>query len=300
MNIKFHSELTTQLNKTHKILDPIVLQNISVTAPYFALSDIVEMDEYIVATVPRQLNDLEEKLPITIPEVGRHMAIMGCLALSKVNPLKEKHYYLATEAVITRNSIKESNNPTLKGRVKVQSIDKKNGSVVGELYDADQQLVCEVEFKYILMHYRLFERLFAPFKMETVGFEGTNPYTENPVFETMELGMQNCYATLSEIQPENCLGHFDHYPAMPVARLGAAMGKVGAAHFQYANPAGFTDRYGVIRTEIKANRLVFVGEKVHFKSEILDPNPGKGMIIQVNTFNEKQEVVASSVTHFYY
>ncbi len=139
MNIKIQNELLTQFNQTCKEIDPVTLQNISVTPPYYALNEVVEMDEYIVATVPRQLNDFEEKLPITIPEVGRHMAIMGCLALSKANQLKEKHYYLATEAVITRNSIRETNNPFLKGRVKVQAIDKKNGWVVGELFDADHQ-----------------------------------------------------------------------------------------------------------------------------------------------------------------
>jgi len=286
-------------NKIFNAIDVELLNNISVTTPYFALTDIKELDEYIYASIEVELNDPEEKMPISTPEVGRHLAILGSLALSKANPLKEKHYYLATEAIIVRMSEHESKKSTLKGRATVKGLDRKNGVVSTELYDAEHYLIFKAEIKYTILHYRLFERMFASNRVELSCNPEINPYTENTAFTELELGMKNCFASIGEVLPEHCVGHFINYPALPVARIGAAMGKLAAAHFKYANP-GIKGCYTVESTEIKATRLVFIGEKVHFVSEIADPNPGKGMILKVITYNDKQEEVASSVSHFYY
>jgi hypothetical protein len=299
MTIEVYKTKKLEISRLVENIDSDVLSNISVTSPYFALKNIRVVDEFIYANFNVELFEPDEIMPITAAEVGRHMAILGSLALSKSNPKKERHYYLATDAVIVRKSDVESQGPFLTGCVRTESINRKNGTVSGSLFDEESNLIFEVEIQYTILHSHLFERMFSPFKVESCEKVVGNPYVENVRFVSMELGMQSCKASIGTVLPEHCPGHFSNYPALPVARIGTAMGKIAAAHFMYLNP-GIHKRYNICRADLHANQLVFTGEEVKFRTEIADPNPEKGMIFRVIAYTDKTDYLAESLLHFHY
>jgi hypothetical protein len=299
MTIDFYNPKTLKADTHEKAFNSQILKNISVTAPYFALRNLRQTGEFIYADFKVELSDPDELMPISAAEVGRHMAIMGSVVMSDSNPLKERHYYLATDAIIIRRSDRELNNPNVTGRIKMESFNRKSGTASGSLFDSEMNALFDVEIKYMVLHHNIFERMFAQYKSET--FEGleVNPYKENIEFMNIELGIQNCFGSIGTITARHCSGHFKNYPALPVARMGSAMGKIGGVHFKFLNP-GINKRYTIARAELHASQLVFVGEEVKFRTEIFDPNPGKGMIIKVIAYTNKIASVAESLLHYYY
>jgi hypothetical protein len=276
------------------------LQNIAVTQPYFALKNLRWIDDYIYADFSAELLEPDEIMPITAAEVGRHMAIMGSVAMAAANSKKEQHYYLATDATIIRRSNKESFDRNVIGRIKTESIDKRNGLTTGSLFDVEMNKLFDVEVKYKVLHHSLFEKMFAQYKMETNENLDYNPYQESVAFNSLSLGIKNCTGSIGKILPEHCAGHFANYPAFPVARMGTAMGKIAGEHFKFLHP-GKTEKYTIGRADLHAEQLLFAGKEVHFRTEIEESTTQvKGMVIKVTAFTNELPSVAESLLHFYF
>lgn len=288
---------SSQLETKFELKD---LQNISVTEPYFALKNLWWLDSYIYADFTAELYEPDEIMPITAAEVGRHMAIMGSVAMSAANPKKEQHYYLATDAIIIRRSNKESTDRNVIGRIRTESIDKRNGLTTGSLFDAEMNKLFDVEVKYKVIHHALFEKMFASHKTVTSKDLTYNPFEESVSFANLNLGIKSCTGSIGVVKIEDCAGHFTNYPAFPVARMGTAMGKIAGEHFKFLHPER-TDKYIIGRADLHAEHLLFAGNEVNFRTEIVDSTTQlKGMVIKVTAFTADCSSVAESLLHFYF
>ncbi|MFA9391248.1 MAG: hypothetical protein ACERKD_15675 [Prolixibacteraceae bacterium] len=299
MTIQLFHTKPIRISELENTFDAAILANISVTKPYFALKDLRSIDEYFCADFTTELMNIDEVGKISSAEVGRHMAILGSLVLSKENPKKEKHHYLATDAVITRCTTKTSNNNTFRCRAKLVSMNRKKGVISGEVFEQDGTLLYTIEVIYMVLGQAIFERMFADHRVETQFDPSFNPYTHDSPFIDLKLSMETCSASIGVVKKEDCPGHFNNFPALPVARMGTSMGKIGGLHFMHLNPNA-KNKYFISNAELHARQLVFTGEEVKFRTEIVNLNAEKGMIIKVIAYNNQCDFIAESICNYHY
>ncbi|MGF7137884.1 hypothetical protein [Roseimarinus sediminis] len=294
--------LSTQTAKSvnyHPDFDPNVLANISVSAPYFALKNLGNHGKDIYCEFSPELCNIAEHGPVSGAEIGRHMAILGSVVLSKENPRKEKHYYLATDAIISRRNFREIKAEKLIARARMLEINRKNGSIGGLVTLVDGTILYEVEVSYTIMSQTLFERMFMSQRMITESLQLSNPYTNDTVFESLELGSESCFANLGTVKPDDCPGHFENYPALPVARMGTSMGKLGGLHFMHLNPSE-RRKFFIGHAELHARQLIFAGETVRFRTEVLEPKPVNGLTIRTIAYTDQTDFIAETICNYHY
>lgn len=279
--------------------DLSILERISVTAPYFALKNLQVDFNDVYCSFTTELINIAELGPISGAEVGRHMAILGSVVLARQNPRNARHYYLATDALIKRCIFKPSSNNQLFARARMVELNRKKGLVTGEILDQEGNVLYEVEVTYMVLVESIFERMFANHRIETITDTTVNPYTEDSNFYDLKLDVQACYATIGQVVPENCPGHFNNFPALPVARMGTSMGKLGGMHFMHLNPSE-KKKYYIAHAELHAKQLVFVGENVKFRTEIVDPKAEKGMVIRTVAYTDECDFIAETICNFHY
>lgn len=299
MTINFLNTKTTQIKGSESLFDVTILNHISVQKPYFALRNLKSVEEFVYADFTTELITNYEVGPIGAAEVGRHMAILGSVVLSKENPKKERHHYLATDAIIKRCSLRVSTNYNLRSRARMVSLNRKKGVVIGEIFDADGSTLFTIEVTYMILGKSIFERMFEEHRNETTFDEGFNPYKDDTEFFDLKVDIESCSATIGVVKPEHCPGHFRNYPALPVARMGTAMGKIGGIHFTHLNPSE-KKQYCISGAELHAKQLVFTGEEVKFRTEIANPNHENGMIIRVVAYTDSCDLVAESLLYYHY
>lgn len=276
-----------------------ILDRISVTAPYFALKNFNVEKGDINCAFTTELTNIAEYGPISGAEVGRHMAILGSVVLARHNPRTERHYYLATDALIKRCTFKPSADFSLQARARIIELNRKKGLVSGEIIDTDGNILYEVEVTYMVLVESIFERMFANHRNETPIDKTINPYTDDSLFFDVSLGIKACYATIGKVSVENCPGHFNNFPALPVARMGTSMGKLGGMHFMHLNP-NKKKNYFIGNAELHAKQLVFVGEDVKFRTEIIDPKAEKGMVIRTIAYTDQCDFIAETICNYHY
>lgn len=268
-----------------------IIGNISVKPPYFSFENIsIDDGGFLNARFSPELAHPYEKSPICMSEVGRHMAILGSLALSSSNPLKEQHYYLANHALVTRNISDETETQPLYGKVTDVSVSKRKGAIHSELCNEGNDILYTVDVDYTVIHHTSFERLFADKYFHDNAHYEVNPYTLNIEFEDIEYYENSCKTTLGKVLPFYCLGHFENYPALPVARLANALLNLAGAHMNHIKKS--TNKYIVMKADISANTLAFVGEEVDLISELEAEQPEEGMCFKTSALNNNRYKIA--------
>jgi hypothetical protein len=251
---------------------------IAVTEPYYALSNLHQHDDVLAATLPLQQTNHLEPFGMGIPEIGRHMAILGSLALANANPVKEKHYYLATHAIVERMHNKPGSGGNYFGKVKVVQFNKRTGQITGELFNNFGELYCTIEVTYSVLHELVFNRMFAKEGQTTNDNIQINPYANPSTLYNLKLGIENSFASLGTIQKEHCVGHFKNFPALPIARLGGALTSLSGLHYNFIRNS--TDRYCIRKAEIHAKTFVFAGRNIELFSQIVESNTADNMCIE--------------------
>jgi 3-hydroxymyristoyl/3-hydroxydecanoyl-(acyl carrier protein) dehydratase len=105
-----------------------------------------------------------------------------------------------------------------------------------------------------------------------------NPYTLQTRFYTEHLDINECRASIPMVRKVDCLGHFNHFPALPVARIAEAM--IDLSGIQYNLIRGQTNNYCVRKTTLNAKSLIFAGEKVELKTYHIKDNKEDGIQIK--------------------
>ncbi len=201
-------------------LEKKVISKIEVRSPYYALTNLEEIENGLKANIPIEQPLLNEVAPITSGETARHLAILGSCTIA-LQRNTAKCYYLATKATYQRH-IDTITTKDLVGIAKVIDIEKRKAIAHTELRTRKNQLITSLVVEYSILSKEVFERQFKKYKLDlrktNNGIDRQNFYKQfdfAPKFEKQERDVKTF--NIGKIKPEMCMGHFPMYPALPVA-----------------------------------------------------------------------------------
>lgn len=268
--------MTSQL--TMNELEAQLTTLICVSKPYYALQDLQQLEDgKLQAEINVQNLTHGETTLISGSEAGRHLAILGSCALALENPIKSKHYYLANQAFISRGKHDEAiltAEPLqairliLHAKVVFLDLAKKCAKVDCSIRTPEGELIFHLEVAYQVLKEELFQKLFR--KGYIAHYEATpiNPYTKTVEIEVTSFEDGILSGKLGVISADQCVGHFNHYPALPIAILSGGLSKLAAMHLKIMfKNTGL--KYALKRSTLSASRLAFAGEEVFLHSTFI-------------------------------
>lgn len=262
--ISLQSPLASDLQSLQRPIEPraeALLRRICVRPPYFALRGLSSpqpgaAQAWIVPEQPL----LAEAGPIAAAEVGRHLAILGSAALASQSPDGEQRYYLARAARLERVC------GVLPGRAHAFVAE----ATAGSSWDGSRSAVARavlrtaagvtthlLQVEYRVLGARVFERMFRGRRQAAPAGEH-NPHAK-PLQLAMEaLDAQHARASL-RFGVEQCAGHFEGCPAVPIARLMQALTSLAGRLHQHRSGEASAP-YAVLRGAVRAQKLAFAGD----------------------------------------
>ncbi len=231
-----------------------VLPRICVRPPYYALQD-VSFDGGLQASVRALQKATREQGPMRAAEISRHAAIAGlaCAALNQEDD--QRRYYLATEA----HYYAEWNEAPYGSEVFLETTllrsTKRDCQARTLLYSGGRALAT-LEVRYSVLNARLFEKLFAAYQHPTPHQAVIEDLPRNPLRQ----GEGWLEHHVPALPAACCAGHFDCFPALPVALL--------VAELSYLSEV-MLDRPTFVReAHVRADRLCWAGQSVTFRTEL--------------------------------
>ncbi len=255
----------------------LVLTRIGITPPYYALHDAVLEGERFEATAYAEAPAFLEQGPMTAAEIGRHSAIAGQSVAAMGQRDDQRRYFLARKAECFYLPTEARYGAPVRLRAVVTSSEKRQAAARISVTSGGQPLA-EVEVTYTILTKVTFERLFRRKRIPT--HPVPSPYGAL-ISEVFESGNDSLEQRL-EIAPGHCVGHFDDYPALPVA---AVMGQLSYLAGQLmATP------FRVTRGSVRASDLCWAGETVRFFVRRLESVGAIHHILCVAETGEDREV----------
>lgn len=258
----------------------VLIDKTMVQPPYYALQDLQKIGEktYQASFEVECLHTLE-LAPIGIAEFGRHIAILGTIAIS--DNFAGEYYCLATKADIKNiNPFLGREAQRLLAQTTFLRAEGKKGVVTGKVCYESGEVIFEGEVEYLLMPHKLFERLQAKNKRETASFDHSlNPYRKIRRLTEYAYSPTVGKAMYGKVQIAECLGHFENYPAMPVAVIGYLLTDIAYTHAEFLcqNEAGKHVFYSK-EAVLNSHYLAFAGTTLVLKSAILETHPDHWVI----------------------
>lgn len=206
-----------------------VLPRICVQPPYFALDDFsVTGSGELTCTAPIQMRP-DPGSEILMAEAARHSAIAGLCAVASTAPDNDRRYYLARTAVLDRIEPPE---PVTVERADIAArghptADRSATATVD--MSAGGRKLFRLTIEYVVLTEEEFDATFGMLRRRNTG-DGpirTNPYTEKLPLRDVQLTADSASARVI-VAPDECVGHFPGYPALPVAHLLTAEFELGA------------------------------------------------------------------------
>lgn len=251
---------------------------ICVSKPYYALQQLQQLEDgKLQAEINVQNLTHGETTLISGSEAGRHLAILGSCALALENPVKTRHYYLANQAFISRGKHDEailsakplhSINLILQAKVVFLDLTKKCAKVDCSIRTQEGELIFHLEVAYQVLKEDLFQKLFRKGFIADYEPVSINPYTKTVDIEVTGFADGVLSGKLGVISAEQCVGHFDHYPALPIAILSGGLSKLAAMHLKIMFKNNDL-KYALKRSTLSASRLAFAGEEVFVHSTFI-------------------------------
>lgn len=232
---------------------PELLPRIGVRPPYFALTDISVAGVEIAATAVAESPAFREVGPMPAAELGRHAAIVGLSIAAFQQDDENRRYYLARRAACryTRNAAPYGTPVRFTGHL--LDLDKRKARAAIEA-TADGAPLASFEVDYTVLTASAFERLFRIRGRLT-------PHSRNPYGSLLTTAWHGTTDVAEQVVDElpigACVGHFDGYPALPVAALMGQLSYLAGRLHDYP--------YRVVRGEVEASDLIWAGERAHFR-----------------------------------
>lgn len=234
------------------------LRRICVRPPYFALHDGLRDGRFLRATAVAESPPFLERGPMPAAEVGRHSAIAGLLHAALEQRDDARRYYLARSATCVYLQNASPYGAPVSLRTEVLDLDRRAAHVRTEARTDDGPLA-QIELRYAILTEAAFERLFRHRAQ-------ANPPSPSPFGHLLTEGYEHHGDVVSQIVPAipiaACTGHFDGFPAMPVAVLMGQLSFLAGRLFEDAR--GAPAPFRVTRGEIAADDLVWAGEPARF------------------------------------
>ena len=198
-------------------------------------------------------------------ELGRHAAIVGLSVAATHQSDDRRRYYLArrAECRYTPNDAPYGTPVRFSGRM--LELDKRSGRAAVQAAAGGFPLA-SFEIDYTVLTDSAFERLFRIRGKST-------PFAPSPygsLLSTAWHGTTDCAEQVVEaVQVNACEGHFEGFPALPVAvlmgQLSYLAGRVHGGSFR------------VVRGEVEASDLVWAGERALFRAARVGQGDGQGV-----------------------
>ncbi len=240
---------------------------IMVEPPYNILQNLkLNEDGSVEAIVVNEYQHQDEGGPIGGAEFGRHIAILGSIALACAYRHKHRHYYLAVHALIERKHSKVYQTDVLKLKTRPVLLEKRKGKIYGELTDQNNELINSATVEYLILDQNVFSRVYERHQKDTLVKNEISPYIHRRNLSNIVIDGHTARGEYGTVLEHECEGHFRHFPALPVALIGGLFGELGFNLFKHNIP-GF-DKVVSPRTDIRAHGLVFSGEHLHFTGKI--------------------------------
>jgi hypothetical protein len=197
---------------------------------------------------------------MTAAELGRHAAIAGLCRVALAQPDGARRYYLARRAACRYFPSAAPYGSAVTFDASVVALDKRLAQARIKATAGDMRLA-EFTVSYAVLNEATFSRLFS-FRQRP-----TSPGTTSPYGDLLHRDFVRgaTWAEQTFTVPEAaCAGHFDGYPALPVAVL---MGQLSYLAGQLVLPAEQT--YRVLEGQIEAEDLCWAGETIVLRAELL-------------------------------
>jgi 3-hydroxymyristoyl/3-hydroxydecanoyl-(acyl carrier protein) dehydratase len=233
-----------------------VLQRICVRPPYFALEHLSLEGERLTAYTKAETPIALEPSPMSAAELGRHAAISGLSLVALLQKDDDRRYYLAQKAECDYFKNDAAFGTTVKFEAKLLEMDKRAAQVTVAA-SIEGQTIAHFTISYSILTERTFERLFARYQKLT--YPAPSPYG-NLLSETCERG-ELWAETKVTIPTWACIGHFDGYPALPVAML--------MSQLSYLAGQIMGQPYFVPKGLVEANDLCWADKEVTFRADLV-------------------------------
>jgi hypothetical protein len=229
---------------------------IGVQPPYVALYDMalagLEFKATAVAESPAGL----ERGPMPAAELGRHAAITGLCHAAAEQDDDRRRYYLARRAACLYEPNGAPYGAPVRFTSRVSELTKR-ACTVAVRAETTAGPLATFEIDYTILTDAAFRRLFRSRERPTPPVE--SPYGRLLSTDARVEG-QTVEQHIEEIPVSACAGHFDRYPALPVAVL---MGQLSYLAGQLVSDP--PRPYRVTRGDVEAEDLAWAGESVTFR-----------------------------------
>lgn len=234
---------------------PEVLGRICVRPPYFALSDLALEGLHLYATAKAESPPYLELGPMPAAELGRHAAITGLAHAALSQRDDQRRYYLAQRAECRYWPSDLPYGSPVRFQSRLVEMGRREVSALVEAR-VDGQPLASFELSYAVLPAPSFERLFRHRGQFTP--PAASPYGRL-LMEDHERGSDWAEQRIEHLGVEACAGHFENYPALPVAVL---MGQLSYLAGQLSSDGRHPFR--VLRGSIEADDLAWAGESTRF------------------------------------
>jgi hypothetical protein len=260
---------------------------IIVRPPYFALKNVYyDEEEFFYAEPDNEYLYKYEGGPMAAAEFGRHLAILGSVALAKKYSIREANYYLATKAFIKRNDTRVYSSDQLKLSLSYQHLENKKASVTGRLTDDHGMTVFEGSVEYLIMSQNVFGRLYSQYKVDQVTSGEDHPYKYRKAFRQRIYAGETAIGRYGIIKPEHCEGHFQHFPALPVAIVGNLFSQLSIDLMRKITGLK-NHKFVLTDSMINSYNLAFHGEKAIVHAKLVKSFSPTQAIIHCEATTEK-------------
>lgn len=241
------------LSREDVVLPPEMAARICVRPPYFALSEVSLAGLELHATAVAESPAFSEACAMPAAELGRHAAIVGLTLAACHQTDDRRRYYLARRADCSYTANEAPYGAPVRFTGRLVDLDKRSTrSVVAATVGGEP--LASFEITYTVLTEPAFERLFRVYRRVTPA--APSPYGALLTTAWECLDAQSAQQIVPQLPVEACVGHFDGYPALPVAVL------MGQLSYLAGRLHGVP--YRVVRGEVEASDLVWAGERALF------------------------------------
>ena len=277
-----------------------LLEKIFVSRPYFAFSKIYQSGDILISPVTQEQPIGFESTPMSSAEASRHLAILGSCALAINN--EDRQYYLAVKArkkvgIDTINKNIFCSSSQLYVLAMPFFVNEKEAAAITILTNLEGDIIFNFMVGYQLFSEKLFNRVFKKHSKST---ESVNysPYREAFKFKDIVIGNNVLKATLPIMKTEQCAGHFDNFPILPVGVLAyMAINTIG--DFLNNITQNTNLRYYLLKAEMDVMAPTYIDEE----SELIVNYSGRegnqhNFSWVMNSMNSKNTLNTMSVSFF--
>lgn len=267
---------------------------LTVQPPYFSFRTLRQLEADTVEGVflPEQPVGRESG-PIGAAEIGRHLAILGtCAAALHAD---ERYYYLATKARMQRAAARsETRRQPLKAQAKL--LEKTSRRMVAQTRLFLDEGPADLTVEYVALSEPVFKRTFRKFHRAEQASLDEATYRDLKPARVIPSG-DDQQKTVMRLSPKDCAGHFDNYPAWPVAIIGYYA--VDAATGLLCKRLGEERRFTLLEYQLEAKHLVPAETELVFTATCLHMSSGgRDATTQMVAHGPEGLEVANITAHF--